>query len=77
PIVPILTGSIAWIFSFSDYSSLLQPGLQLSVSDEADFLLGVMIGLGDRPEVTSSGLVLGSEFGTYPTIWYMEFKFYF
>jgi hypothetical protein len=72
-ILPILNGSLAWIFSFSDYSSLVQPGLSLSVSDEADFLFGAMIGLGARP--TASGLE--SEFGTYPNIYYMEFKFYF
>ena len=72
-ILPILNGSLAWIFSLSDYSSLVQPGLSLSVSDEADFLFGAMIGLGARP--TTSGLE--SEFGTYPNIYFMEFKFYF
>ncbi len=70
-ILPILTGSLVWIFSFSDYSSLLQPGLALSLADEVDFVFGAMIGLGKRP---SSGFA--SEFGTYPNIFYMEFKFY-
>jgi hypothetical protein len=80
-ILPILNGSLAWIFSISDQSSLIQPGLSLSVSDEADFIFGAMIGLGARPGVY---YVLGepvpdfkSEFGTYPNIYYMEFKFYF
>ena len=76
-ILPILTGSLAWIFSFGDYSSLLQPGLQLSVSDEADFLFGVMLGLGARPEATAAGLELNSEFGAWPNVYYLEFKFYF
>jgi len=77
-ILPILKGSLAWIFSFSDFSSLLQPSLSLSVSDEADFLFGAMIGLGARPR--SSGtldLGLESEFGSYPNFYFMEFKFYF
>jgi len=78
-ILPILNGSLAWIFSISDLSSLIQPGLALSVSDEAEFLFGAMIGLGARP--VPSGIAgfpqLESEFGTYPNIYYMEFKFYF
>jgi hypothetical protein len=77
-ILPILNGSLAWIFSFSDQSSLIQPGLSLSVSDEAEFLFGAMIGLGARPKGSSPlTLELESEFGTYPNIYYMEFKFYF
>ena len=78
-ILPILNGSLAWIFSISDQSSLIQPGLSLSISDEADFVFGAMIGLGARP--VPSGIAgrpqLESEFGTYPNIYYMEFKFYF
>lgn len=79
--IPILRGSLAWIFSLSDYSSLIQPGLALSISDEADFLVGAMIALGARPTNQAIGLtnLLGieSEFGTYPNFYYMEFKFYF
>ncbi len=77
-ILPILMGSLAWIYSFSDQSSLLQPGLSLSVSDEADFVFGALIGLGARPQgSTPFDFELKSEFGTYPNIYYMEFKFYF
>ncbi len=77
-ILPILNGSLAWIFSCSDQSSLVQPGLSLSVSDEAEFLFGAMIGLGARPKGSSPlTLDLKSEFGAYPNIYYMEFKFYF
>jgi hypothetical protein len=77
-ILPILTGSLVWIFSFSDYSSLLQPGLALSLADEVDFVFGAMIGLGKRPVGSSLAAPLGltSEFGTYPNIVYLEFKFY-
>ena len=70
-ILPTLTGPLVWIFSFSDYSSLLQPGLVLSVTDTVDLVFGALIGLGRRPVVG-----LTSEFGTYPNIFYFEFKFY-
>jgi len=53
--------------------------LALSVSDEADFLAGAMIALGQRPTLPSAVNPLGfnSEFGTYPNSYYLEFKFYF
>jgi hypothetical protein len=77
-ILPILNGSLAWIFSAVDGSSLLQPGFIFSVADEVDFLFGAMIGLGARPkEPMLFDLGQKSEFGTYPNIYYMEFKFYF
>lgn len=78
-ILPILTGSLAWIFSASDASSLFQPGLVLSVADEADFIMGAMIALGKRPDLVTSSSPLGlrSEFGTYPDIYYLQFKLYF
>ncbi len=80
-ILPILHGTMAWIFSMSDQSSLVQPGLSLSISDEADFVFGAMIALGARPtnEAISYNNTMGlnSEFGTYPNFYYMEFKFYF
>ncbi|MBW2703157.1 MAG: hypothetical protein JRF33_20215 [Deltaproteobacteria bacterium] len=72
-ILPILQGSFAWIFSASDLSSLIQPGFVLSVSNESDLLFGAMLGLGARP--TNEGLQ--SEFGTYPNIYYFEYKYYF
>ena len=72
-ILPILRGQLAWIFSFSDMSTMVQPGILLSVADEADFLAGAMIAFGDRPNAEG----LQSEFGTYPDVLYMEFKLYF
>ena len=82
-VLPILRGTLAWIFSLSDYSSLLQPGFVLSVSDECDFIFGAIIALGARPVGGSVSVFprnfdfgLQSEFGTYPNVYYMEFKFY-
>jgi hypothetical protein len=78
-ILPILTGSLAWIFSASDASCLFQPGLVYSVADEADLVAGAMIALGKRPHLpgATSPLGLRSEFGTYPDIYYLQFKLYF
>jgi hypothetical protein len=78
-ILPILTGSLAWIVSASDASGLLQPGLVLSVADEADLVAGAMIAFGKRPDLRGASTPLGlrSEFGTYPDIFYLQFKLYF
>ena len=76
PLLPILNVSLATMAAISDNpSALIQPGLQLSVSDEADFMAGAMLPIGERPAADS--LEFPSEFGTYPYIGYMEFKFYF
>lgn len=79
---PLLTGRIAWIYSFSDTSSLVSPTFTYSVADEAEFLCGATLGYGERPSTlqVSPGLnipVLRSEFGTYPDVFFMEFKLYF
>ncbi len=77
-ILPILNGSLAYLFSISDLSMLIQPGFVLSVSDEADLLFGAMIGVGRRPDGPSAlAPGLRSEFGTYPSFVYTEFKYHF
>ena len=79
---PLLTGQAVWIYSFSDASSLVSPTLTYSVSDEADFICGATMGFGERPSSMQvmPGLnipVPESEYGTYPDVFFMEFKFYF
>lgn len=79
---PLLTGQAVWIYSFSDSSSLVSPTLTYSVADEADFICGATLGYGERPSTrqVAPGLnvpVLESEYGTYPDVFFMEFKFYF
>lgn len=76
--LPVLTGQLAWLFSFSDTSSQIQPGLTYSVADETDLLLGAIVNMGEDPEGDSALTPdLQSEFGTYPDIYYLELKTYF
>jgi len=76
--LPILTGQLAWIFSFSDSSSQLQPGLSWSMADEADLLVGASINFGKHPrEDFALTPELQSEFGTFPDVYYMELTVYF
>ena len=79
---PLLTGQAVWIYSFSDASSLVSPTITYSLADEAEFLCGATLGDGDRPssQQVVPGLnipVIESEYGTYPDVFFMEFKFYF
>lgn len=79
---PLVNGHLSWIRSFSDSSSLVSPTVAISMSDESDLILGATIGIGDRPESaggdggTFESLEFRSEFGTYPNIFFMEFKYY-
>jgi hypothetical protein len=77
-ILPIFTSQLVWIYSISDQSSLVQPTFFLSVSDEVDLFFGATISEGERPS-EANGLIprLGSEFGTYPDLYFISLKFYF
>lgn len=66
-LMPILQSSAAALFSLSDSSYLIQPGLTLSISDESDVVVGAIIPQGDS----------GTEFGGYPVMGYMQMKSYF
>jgi len=76
--LPILSGKLAGIYSFSDLSCQVLPLLTYSVSDESDLLLGALLNFGRRP-VGNSAIIpkLQSEFGTYPNVYYIEVKVYF
>jgi hypothetical protein len=75
---PLLNAQLGWIYSFSDGGSAIQPSLRYSISDESDFLFGATINKGARPFVSPAlALVPGSEFGSSPDIYFMEYKFYF
>lgn len=66
-LMPILNGSVATLYSLSDDSYLIQPGLSLSISDESDVVAGAMITQGDD----------GTEFGSFPSMGYLQMKSYF
>lgn len=76
--MPILVGQITMIYSLSDSSALIQPSLTVSLTDNADLLLGANINSGRRPEGDSiENTEIKSEFGTYPDFYFAEVKFYF
>jgi len=79
-LIPILRGQLAWLFELSDQSSILiQPGLVLSAADEVEVIAGAMVAIGPRPAVVPppTFVELRSEFGTYPSMLFLEFKAYF
>ncbi len=70
---PRWKGSLVWILSGTDGSSILQPGIAYSAAAGADVLLGALVGLGAGPD----GTTVKTEFGAYPDIVYLELKLYF
>ncbi len=74
---PLLVGSMALVWGVEDGSRLLQPGLTYSAADEVEVLAGAVVARGARPQVGADGLRLRSEFGTYPSYYYLESKIYF
>ncbi len=87
---PLVTGSLALIYSADDHSTLSSPGMSCSLSDESELVLGAMFGRGKRPAKIQplyatqnrypgqiSLANLRSEFGSYPDVYYLEFKYYF
>jgi len=77
-IIPILTGRLGGLLSLSDGSGQIQPSLTYSASDEVDLLFGGLVNFGGRPEFDPNAVYgLSSEFGTFPDVYYGEFKVYF
>jgi hypothetical protein len=69
---PIVLGSLGSIVSLDDGSVQIQPRIDWSVGDELELLCGAIVNLGERPDSD-----LESEFGTQPTLFYSEIKYYF
>ncbi len=77
-LLPIVNSRLVWIYSLSDRSSLFQPSLSISLTDESDLILGGNICLGEKPYLSQNLYPrILSEFGTYPDILYLEYKIYF
>jgi hypothetical protein len=81
-IFAVLRGSLATIFSISDHSAIIQPGLSLSVSDEVDVQVGGILSFGKRVGGTPQFCAQSqgcpeSEFGSYPHVFYVQSKLYF
>jgi hypothetical protein len=76
-LLPILTGEIVVLHSWSDGSSIVQPIVTWSTSENSDLLIGTEIGIGPAPVQAGPLTVLRSEFGSYPRAGFAEFKIYF
>lgn len=75
---PLVTGRLAAISSLSDGSTQLQPIVTVSLSDEMDLLIGLMLNFGPPPEHVAETIVnVQSEFGTLPTVFFTQWKLYF
>ncbi len=76
--LPIVTGQLAALHSWSDGSSQIQPTVSWSVGDNSDLLAGVSLGLGPAPVSDEASVShIRSEFGSFPRAYFVEFKLYF
>ena len=77
-LLPIINSRLVWIYSLSDRTSLFQPSLSISLTDESDLILGGNICLGETPYLSQNQYPrILSEFGTYPDVLYLEYRIYF
>jgi len=80
-LVGILRLQLAGLLNAADLSGLGMATLVYSVSDEAEFVGGVLIPWGSRPALDPSQPLapvrLESEFGAMPTMAFLETRFYF
>ena len=75
---PLVVGEMGSIVSLSDGSLQLQPLVTISLSNEMDLIIGATLNFGQQPE-SHGGVAadIKSEFGTYPTVIFAEWKYYF
>lgn len=75
---PLVVGEMSTIVSLSDGSLQLQPLVIISLSNEMDLLIGATLNFGQQPESGGSAMAdIKSEFGTFPTMFFAEWKYYF
>ncbi|MFV2060976.1 MAG: hypothetical protein ACC653_09850 [Gammaproteobacteria bacterium] len=70
---PLLTGQAVVIANLDDQSQLLSFYTVYSLSDESEFTFNLNLPVGDKPE----GLLIKSEFGSYPRSINIEVRQYF
>lgn len=74
---PILTGNFGVLHSWTDGSTLLQPTVTYSLSENSDLIVGTAVGIGPGPVVEGETTHVRSEFGSFPRAAFVEFKLYF
>lgn len=72
-ITSLLLGQAVLISNLDDSSHLLSLNTVYSLSDESEMVFNLGVPVGDEPEAG----VIKSEFGSYPTSVYAEFRLYF
>jgi len=72
-VTPLLVTSLATIINLIDHSVLTSPTVVYSLSDNAEFIAGMVIGEGKEPKRYR----FNSEFGSYPDFTFVEIKYYF
>lgn len=88
-ITPTLFGNLAVVGNLTDPSAFVAPSLAWSAAGNVDLAVGGFVGIGKRPrELTIDDLTrlaagdvaldyLGSEFGTYPAVAFVQVRTYF
>jgi hypothetical protein len=79
-VTPLLTAYADAIINLNDPSYLLAPHAEYNIAENIYLDAGAYIGIGDAPIRTATGIppvLLKSEFGSYPDIYYTSFKIYF
>ena len=71
---PLLFGSLQVLTNLSDQSLYLTPSAEYNVAENMYLSGGAFLGIGDGPE---SLMDIKSEFGIYPDIYHMSFRYYF
>jgi hypothetical protein len=75
---PLVHGQLVSIMSLSDSSFQIEPFITYSVGNNSDFILGCVLNFGDTPVELAPGVSsLRSEFGSYPSTIFAEYKHYF
>lgn len=64
---PLVNGSVTGLVNLIDGSTLWQPRLTFSISDNSDLGAYAWVGLGSPPRLDGESVTLGSEFGGIPT----------
>ena len=82
-LTPLVQGNLSVIGNLNDQSTMLSPGISISVSDNTQASLGGFMGIGEQPEdVALSDLmedtqILNSEFGFFPKMFFAQMRCYF
>lgn len=75
---PLVHGQLVSIVSLSDSSYQIEPFITYSVGNNSDLLLGCVLNFGQTPVELAPGVSsLRSEFGSYPSAIFAEYKHYF